>query len=124
FLLYAHLDREISSSEAEQLSRHLSRCAPCNERSRSAQGLARLLRSRLDRTPAPAGLLLRLRQGAHPEVQPRLPVFAFAAALLLVILPVVADGPAARPAATLSAAAPGMTAASLLPSARQAESRK
>ena len=116
FLLYAHLDREISSSEAEQLSRHLSRCAPCNERSRSAHGLARLLRSQTDRTPAPPALLLRLRRGAPPEVQPRLPAFAFAAALLLVILPVVADG--------LSAATPGMLQASLLPAARQSESRK
>jgi hypothetical protein len=41
-----------------------------------------------------------------------------------VILPVVADGPAARPGQALSAAAPGMTQASLLPAARQSESRK
>lgn len=124
FLLYAHLDREISSCEAEQLSRHLSQCGPCNARRRSAQGLARLLRSRMDRTPAPAALLMRLRQGAPPRVQPRLPAFAFAAALLLVILPVVADGPAARPAQPLSAAAPGMVNASLLIVSGQSESRK
>ena len=119
FFLYAHLDREISSSEAQALAIHLARCGPCNERSRSAQGLARLLRSRMDRTPAPPGLLVRLRHGAPPEVQPRLPVFAFAAALLLVILPVVADGPGAHPAA-----APVTVSASLLPASLQADSRK
>ena len=123
FFLYAHLDREISSSEAQALASHLARCSPCNERGRSAQGLARLLRSRMDRTPAPPGLLVRLRRGAPPEVQPRLPLFAFAAALLVVILPVVADGPGARtaaPPATASAA----SASLLLPASLQADSRK
>jgi hypothetical protein len=122
FFLYAHLDREISSAEAQALATHLARCSPCNERSRSAQGLARLLRSRMDRTPAPPGLLVRLRRGAPPEVQPRLPVFAFAAALLVVILPVVADGPGVHPSA-----AP-VSSASLLPASLsaspQADSRK
>ena len=120
FFLYAHLDREISSSEAQALAIHLARCGPCNERSRSAQGLARLLRSRMDRNPAPPGLLVRLRHGAPPEVQPRLPAFAFAAALLLVILPVVADGPGAHPPA---APATVVASASLLP-ALEADSRK
>ena len=119
FFLYAHLEREISSSEAQALARHLARCGSCNERSRSAHGLARLLRSRTDRTPAPPGLLVRLRQGTPPEIQPRLPAFAFAAALLLVILPVVADGPGAHPAAT-----PAIASASLLPASLQADSRK
>ena len=121
FFLYAHLDREISSSEAQALAVHLARCGPCNERSRSAQGLARLLRSRMDRTPAPPGLLVRLRHGAPPEVQPRLPAFAFAAALLLVILPVVADGPGAHSA---GAPEPAAVTASLLPASVQADSRK
>jgi hypothetical protein len=121
FFLYAHLDREISSSEAQALAIHLARCGPCNERSRSAHGLARLLRSHMDRTPAPPGLLVRLRSGAPPEVHPRLPVFAFAAALLVVILPVVADGPAAHPEAAPAAAS---ASASLLPASLQADSRK
>jgi len=119
FFLYAHLDREISSSEAQALARHLSRCGPCSERSRSAQGLAKLLRSRMDRSPVPPGLLVRLRRGGPPEVQPRLPAFAFAAALLLVILPVVADGPGAHPAT-----APVTASASLLSSSPQTDSRK
>jgi len=121
FFLYAHLDREISSSEAQALAIHLARCSPCNERSRSAHGLARLLRSHMDRTPAPPGLLVRLRHGAPPEVQPRLPAFAFAAALLLVILPVVADGPGAH-SPTVPATASGAT--SLTPASLQADSRK
>ncbi len=127
FLLYAYMDREISSCESEALSRHLSRCGPCNARARSAQGLARLLRSRMDRTPAPAALLLRLRRGAPPEIQPRLPVFAFAAALLLIILPVVADGPGGHPAgapATLLASAAGGALTSPRPASLQSDSRK
>ena len=122
FFLYAHLDREISSSEAQALAIHLARCGPCNERSRSAHGLARLLRSHMDRTPAPPGLLVRLRRGAPSEVQPRLPVFAFAAALLVVILPVVADGPGVHPA-TASASSASLLPASL-PASPQADSRK
>lgn len=127
FLLYAHMDREISSCESEALSRHLSRCGPCNARARSAQGLAKLLRSRMDRTPAPEALLLRLRRGAPPEIQPRLPVFAFAAALLLIILPVVADGPGGHPAgapATLLASAAGGALGSPRPASLQSDSRK
>jgi len=98
FLLYAHLDREISSCETEALSRHLSQCGSCAARARSARGLANLLRSRLDRTPAPPGLIVRLRRGDPPQVRPRFPVSAVAAVLLVIILPVVADGPGARPA--------------------------
>src|SRR6266511_5239695 len=81
FLLYAHLDREISSCEAEALSRHLSECGSCAARARSARGLANLLRSRLDRTPAPPGLVLRLRRGDPPQVRPRFPALAVAAVL-------------------------------------------
>jgi putative zinc finger protein len=98
FLLYAYLDREISSSEAEGLSRHLSECSPCEARSRSARSLATLLHSHLDRKRVPPGLVVRLRRGAPPEVQPRYPAFVLAAAVLVAILPVVADGPSARPA--------------------------
>jgi hypothetical protein len=65
---------------------------------------------------------VRLRGGVPPEVHPRLPVFAFAAALLLVILPVVADGPGAHPAPS---PAPATLSAVLLPAASlQADSRK
>ena len=81
----------------------------------------------MDRTPAPAALLLRLRHGAPPEIQPRLPVFAFAAALLLIILPVVADGPGGHPAgapATLLASAAGGALTSPRPASLQADSRK
>jgi hypothetical protein len=96
FLLYAHLDRDVSHREAEELSRHLSQCAPCEARSRSAHGMASLLRSRLDRATAPPGLVVRLRRG-EAEVRPRFPGFILAAAVLVGILPVVADGPATQP---------------------------
>lgn len=110
FLLYAHLDRDISRCEAEALSRHLTECTPCEARARSARSLPSLLRSRLDRAPAPPGLIVRLRRGEPPHVRPRFPAFVLAAAVLVAILPVVADGPAVRsastPAIALSSVAP------------------
>ena len=125
FLLYAHLDREVSSCETEALSRHLSECDSCAARARSARGLAKVLRSRLDRTPAPPGLVVRLRRGDPPQVRARVPAFAVGAVLLVIILPVVADGPGARPAGApavaLSSAAP---ASSLLASAKGADSQR
>jgi hypothetical protein len=118
FLLYAHLDREVSSFEGESLSRHLVECGSCAERARSARGLANLLRSHVDRTPAPPGLVVRLRRGDPPHVRPRFPAFAVAATLLVIILPVVADGPGARPPAVppvalSSAARPAFVAAAM-----------
>lgn len=117
FLLYAHLDRDISRTEADELSRHLAECPPCEARSRSARSLAVLLHSRLDREHAPPGLVIRLRRGEQPEVRPRFPAFVLAAAVLVAVLPVVADGPGVRPAAApaiaLSSAVtlPGLPAA-------------
>jgi len=125
FLLYAHLDREISSCETEALSRHLSECGSCAARARSARGLANLLRSRLDRTPAPPGLVMRLRRGDPPQVRPRFPAFAVAAVLLVMILPVVADGPGARPAVAPAIALSSAVAASPLPaSSAKADSQR
>jgi putative zinc finger protein len=117
FLLYAHLDREISSCEAEALSRHLAECGSCAARARSARGLANLLRTHMDRTPAPPGLVVRLRRGDPPHVRPRVPAFAVAAVLLVVILPVVADGPGARPAAAPAIALSSAAASSFAPAA-------
>jgi hypothetical protein len=115
FLLYAHLDREISSCETEALSRHLSECGSCAARARSARGLANLLRSRLDRTPVPPGLVVRLRRGDPPHVRPRFPAFAVAAVLLVIILPVVADGPGVRPVVAPAIALSSAVPASPLP---------
>lgn len=124
FLLYAHLDRDISRCEAEALSRHLSECPPCEARSRSARGLASLLRSRLDRTPAPPGLIVRLRRGEQPHVRPRFPAFVLAGAVLVAVLPVVYDSPGPRlapaPAIALSSAVPApASAASAHPGSRR-----
>jgi hypothetical protein len=64
----------------------------------------------MDRTPAPPGLVVRLRRGDPPQAHSRFPAFAAAAILVVIILPVVADGPGARPAVApaiaLSSAAP------------------
>jgi anti-sigma factor (TIGR02949 family) len=112
FLLYAYLDREFSSAETEALARHLTSCPSCETRSRAARSLARVLRSRVDRATAPHRLRLRLRQAAAPVVRPRYPVFAMAAAILLMILPLAADESVRHVHGVLSAAAatPGMPA--------------
>ncbi len=96
FLLYAYLDRELSSCEAEALSRHVAECGRCQERARSARGLATVLRCRLDRAPAPMRLRARLQRGAPSPAPPRYPVFLMAAAVLFLVLPLVATMPAPR----------------------------
>jgi Putative zinc-finger len=120
FLLYAYLDRDMSSQEAEALDRHLAGCLSCQARSRSARGLARLLHSRLNRTPAPTSLLARLRQGPIPQpITRQVPLFGFAAVLLVLIVPLATDqplhpGPSGSGFAQASIAAPAPTAASAL----------
>ncbi|MBC8646547.1 MAG: zf-HC2 domain-containing protein [Thermoanaerobaculia bacterium] len=112
FLLYAYFDRELSSAESEALTRHLAGCPPCGTRADSARGLARLLRSRLDRSPAPVRLRERLHRGMHPPVvRTRYPAFVAAAGLALLILPLSSD---VRPRIGNP---PGLSAASLLPAA-------
>lgn len=102
FLLYAYLDRDVSSPEAEALARHIAACSSCQARSRAARGLAKLLHSRMDRTPAPARLRVRLQQG--PPVPQRLPLLGFAAVVLFLIVPLSADQ-TPRPGAARSFAA-------------------
>ncbi len=105
FLLYAHLERDISRAEAEALSRHLAGCSPCEARARSARGLAQVLRSRIERSHAPDRLRERLHQG---DVRPRrfeYPLVATAAVVLFLLIPLVADVSGRRePARQLRAA--------------------
>lgn len=93
FLLYAHLDRELTRKDAAGLSSHLAICAPCAARAESARGLAKVLRCRLDRASAPERLRTKLQHGAFlPEpARPRPASYVFAAALALLVLPVVTD---------------------------------
>ena len=100
FLLYAHMDRELTRFDAESLSRHLNACAPCATRAESARGLARILRSRLDRAPAPARLRSRLYNSllSNEPLRPRTSSYFVAAAVLLMIVPLVADTPSYRTA--------------------------
>jgi anti-sigma factor (TIGR02949 family) len=93
FLLYAHLDRELTRSDAEELARHLALCSPCAARADSARGLARVLRSRLDRAPAPPRLRSRLQMMPYELPRPRPASYFFAAAVALLIVPLVADAP-------------------------------
>jgi hypothetical protein len=96
FLLYAHFDRELTRSDAEALSRHLSLCAPCRARAESARCLSRLLHSRTGRALAPNRLRSRLQLLPYEPARPRTASYLFAAAMTLLIVPLVADGPAPR----------------------------
>jgi anti-sigma factor (TIGR02949 family) len=100
FLIYAYLDRELSPTEGESLSRHLAECGSCAARADSARGLARLLQSRVGRTAAPPALRDRLHFPWEPVLKPRYPLFATAAALLVMLLPLASDvGPRTGPVA-------------------------
>jgi anti-sigma factor (TIGR02949 family) len=106
FLLYAYLDRDMSSQEADALERHLAGCSSCRTRSRSARGLAQLLHSRVDRTPAPSRLRTRLQQGPpFPVAHARVPLYGFAAVLLVLIVPLAADKPLPHSDAALTRSA-------------------
>jgi len=117
FLLYAYLDRELTRCDEEALSRHLASCAPCTARAGSARGLAKVLRSHLDRAPAPAGLRVRLQSSAiaPPPARHRPSSYVFAAAVALLIVPLVADTPAPHPASGPSSEAVGAVAAAATP---------
>ncbi len=94
FLLYAHFDRELTKCDADGLSRHLALCAPCRARAESARGLARVLRSRTGRVLAPNRLRSRLQMLPFEPARPRTTSYFLAAAMTLLIVPLVADGPA------------------------------
>jgi anti-sigma factor (TIGR02949 family) len=91
FLLYAYLDRDISRTEAEALSRHVADCSPCAARARSARGMAEVLRSRVTRSQAPIRLRQRLRRGDAASARFRYPLLATAAVILFLLIPLVAD---------------------------------
>lgn len=114
FLVYAHLDREITRTDAEALQRHLSSCGSCAARGRSARGVHKALRTRLDYARAPIGLRERLHAGlVTPHLRPRYAPLGIAASILLLILPLVADQRGPRAAAislagTVAVAGPGV----------------
>ena len=91
FLVYAYLDREIPRAEAEALQQHIAICRPCAVRSRSARGLGRLLRTRLDYARAPIGLRERLNASVTARIRPTYAPLGIAASIILLILPLVSD---------------------------------
>ena len=121
FLLYAYLDREIPRTEAEALQQHLQSCRPCATRGRSARGLGKLLRTRLEYARAPIGLRERLNSSVTARLRPSYAPLGIAASILLLILPLVADQKGPRSAAlslagSVAIAAPG---ARVVPVSRQ-----
>jgi anti-sigma factor (TIGR02949 family) len=117
FLLYAHLDRELSRSDGDELSRHLATCAPCAARAESARGLARVLHSHLDRASAPERLRSRLQNVAFlPEsTRPRPTSYVFAAALALLVFPLLSDGRRPSNPSVARAGPAGVATASAFP---------
>lgn len=96
FLIYAYFDREMAPSEEAALDSHLSACESCGLRARSAQELARVLRSQHHRAHAPDRLRLRVYNGTHAPSPSSAAVWGLAAAVVLLIVPLVADGFPAR----------------------------
>jgi hypothetical protein len=120
FLVYAYLDRELPRLEGDALHRHLAGCASCAARSRSARNLIKLLRSRLDYASAPIGLKERLHAGhLAPPVRPRYAPLGAAAAILLLLLPLVADQPSPKSAAMSLAGPIAVAAPPIVPVSRQ-----
>jgi anti-sigma factor (TIGR02949 family) len=111
FLLYAYLDRDISSVEAQSLSRHIAECPPCAARARSARGVAELLRSRMTRSQAPIRLRQRLREGEAAARRFRYPLLGTAAVILFLLVPLVADVSGRRSILTAAGSAPALAAA-------------
>ncbi|MGH9318114.1 MAG: anti-sigma factor family protein [Thermoanaerobaculia bacterium] len=108
FLLYAYLDREMSRAEESALDQHVAACPRCALRARSARGLAQLLHSQVFRANAPERLRLRVYNGTHYASPSRAGVLGMAAAVALLIVPLVADGvPERRPEAFHAASAVG-----------------
>jgi anti-sigma factor (TIGR02949 family) len=105
FLLYAYLDRETPPAGETALERHVAACAACATRASSARGLANLLHSRVGRAQVPERLRLRIYNGAHPTAPSRGALAGLTAAILLLIVPLVADGvPERRPLVAASVA--------------------
>jgi anti-sigma factor RsiW len=121
FLVYAYLDRELPRVEGEALQRHLATCASCAARGRSARSLVKLLRSRLDRAPAPIGLREKLNSGSYAVVpaRPRYLPLGLAASILLLLLPLVADQSSPRSAAISLATPVAVVGAAVRPESRQ-----
>jgi hypothetical protein len=100
FLLYAHLDRDLSRADADSLQRHLAHCGSCAARAVSARNLTRILRTRLEYARAPIRLRERLDSGVYTRpLRPRYAPIGIAASILLMILPLVADQSGPRQAA-------------------------
>lgn len=122
FLLYAHLDRDLSRADADALQRHLAHCGSCAARAVSARNLTRLLRTRLEYARAPIRLRERLDSGIYTRpLRVRYAPIGIAASILLMILPLVADqsGPRQAARALASTVAVAGAAPSVLPVKRQ-----
>jgi hypothetical protein len=120
FLVYAYLDRELPRTDAEALQRHLAVCGACAVRRRSARGLNKALRTRLDYARAPIGLRERLHAGlVTPQIRPRYAPLGIAASILILILPLVADQHGPGAAAISIAGTVAVAGQSVVPVARQ-----
>lgn len=62
-----YLDRELSPAEMELVREHLEQCAACTGEYRFDETVLRLVRERLSRVQAPAGLLEAIRVKLLPS---------------------------------------------------------
>jgi anti-sigma factor (TIGR02949 family) len=121
FLVYAYLDRELPRLDAEALQRHLASCGPCAARGQSARRLGKLLRTRLDYARAPIDFRERLNSRLTTPLRPSYAPLGIAAAILILILPLVSDhrGHGSNAAMSLATVAIGAPGARVVPVSRQ-----
>jgi anti-sigma factor (TIGR02949 family) len=91
FFLNAYLDGELAECDRRQVSQHLARCERCAVRLDSFRRVRSILKDRSPRQPAPAELRRRIARMQLPSRRRGWRTAAAAAALCLLVIPVVAD---------------------------------
>jgi anti-sigma factor (TIGR02949 family) len=91
FFLNAYLDGELAEGDRRQVAQHLSRCERCRVRLDSFRRVRTILKDRSPRQPAPADLRRRIAHMRLPSRRRAWRPAVAAAALCLLVIPVVAD---------------------------------
>ncbi|MGH9443003.1 MAG: anti-sigma factor family protein [Thermoanaerobaculia bacterium] len=91
FFLNAYLDGELAECDRRQVAQHLSRCERCAARLDSFRRVRAILKDRSPRQTAPADLRRRIARMQLPSKRRAWRPAAAAAALCLLVIPVVAD---------------------------------
>ena len=98
FFLNAYLDGELAENDRRQVSQHLGRCERCAARLDSFRRVRSILKDSSPRQSAPADLRRRIARMQLPSKRSAWRPAVAAAALCLLVIPVVADSITRSPA--------------------------